>query len=531
MLGVLFALDKVLALTRQLIISHQFGFSEVLDAFNAANNLPDMLFALISGGALAIAFIPVLTETINLQGSKKAWRLFSQIANLSFVITLILAILIALFADKLVGWELGIAPGFNTHQQSLVIKLMRLNLTATILFSISGLIMASLQANQHFLLPALAPIMYNAGQIIGAVFFAPVKGYQLAGIQLPSLGLGVDGLVYGVILGAFLHLLIQIPGLIKFGFRWTSGFGLKEIAVRKMLSLMGPRFLSMLFIQLIFIVRDNLASRLPAGSVSALSYGYMIQQLPETLIGTAIGTAMLPALSELFSRKETLEFQKRIQKAVQFLIAATIPVALIAGEGLKPLLPIVFGLDQNASRLLLSATRGYLAGLTGHCLLEVTARSFYAQQNAKLPLLGSFLNVMLYILFGSVFYQLWGVFGISFTDSLAVTIQAIILLILLSQLNSNWFVQLKNHWLFRRFSLPHSQPMAQYDIEVSINWLPTVFKSLAGGILGVIICTGFIKVTTASGFHPIPAGISGFVLGFLSSLTIVWKDIRNIIHL
>ena len=153
LLAVFFGLDKLLGVLRTVIIGRQFGLSEELDVFNAANNLPDLLFALISGGALAIAFIPVLSEKLSKEGREPAWRLFSQVANLAFIVTAVLAVMVSLFAEPLVKSQLGIAPGFTPEQQTLVVQLMRLNLISTLIFSISGLVMAGLQANQHFLFP------------------------------------------------------------------------------------------------------------------------------------------------------------------------------------------------------------------------------------------------------------------------------------------------------------------------------------------------------------------------------------------
>ncbi|HPY32388.1 MAG TPA: lipid II flippase MurJ, partial [Anaerolineaceae bacterium] len=173
LLAVLFSLDKLLGVARQMLVSRQFGLSAELDVFNAANNLPDMLFMLISGGALAIAFIPVLTEVLSKDGREKAWALFSNILNISFLVTAALALLIAIFARPLVSGNLGIAPGFSSAQMELTIKLLRLNLISTLIFSLSGLVMAGLQANQHFFLPALAPIFYDFGQIFGVLILAP----------------------------------------------------------------------------------------------------------------------------------------------------------------------------------------------------------------------------------------------------------------------------------------------------------------------------------------------------------------------
>ena len=433
MLGFFFLVDKILAILRQVIIARQFGLSSDLDVFNVANNLPDLLFALISGGAIAIAFIPVLSEVLSKEGKNESWKLFSRVANLAFLITGILSLVIALLADCLVGWEFGIAPGFNLSQQSLVIKLMRLNLIATLIFSMSGFAMAGLQANQHFFLPALAPILYNLGQIFGAIFLAPSKGYVLFGIILPAMNLGVYGLVYGVILGSILHLIIQIPGLIIYKFKWIPDFGIKNHHVQKVLKLLGPRLITVLFVQLIFIVRDNLGSRLSEGAVSALSYGWMIQQVPETLIGTAIGTAILPTLAEQFSKDDVNAFQATVQRAIRVLIGITIPISMIMIVSIRPLLEFAFGFETQDTNLLMWVTRGYLIGLAGHCLLEINARSFYARQNAVVPLMAAILNVSIYISVGSLLYKTIGAAGISLTDSLAFTGQAIFLFIILNK--------------------------------------------------------------------------------------------------
>src|SRR5512143_1356504 len=192
--AVFFGLEKVLGFIRQVIIARQFGLSPELDAFNAANNLPDLLFALISGGALAIAFIPVLTETLQKQDRQAAWDLFSRIANLVFLVTASIAMLLAILAGFLV--QRVVTPGFSAEQQLLVMNIMRLDLLATILFSLSGLVIAGLQSNQHFLLPAIAPSMYDLGMLFGVIILSPATGYHIGPLTLPAFGMGVFGLVY-----------------------------------------------------------------------------------------------------------------------------------------------------------------------------------------------------------------------------------------------------------------------------------------------------------------------------------------------
>ena len=195
--------------------------------------------------------------------------------------TALAALIVAIFAEQIVGARIGIAPGFGPEQRHLIAELMRLNLIATLIFSISGLVIGGLQANQHFILPALAPSLYNIGMIFGALVLSPTEPYHIGGFPLPAFGYGVHGLVYGAILGAVLHLGIQIPGLIKYKFKWTPSIGLPDPDVREVLRIIVPRLLTMFAIQSMFIARDNFASRLDqVGAISALTYGWMIMQVP-----------------------------------------------------------------------------------------------------------------------------------------------------------------------------------------------------------------------------------------------------------
>ncbi len=333
--------------------------------------------------------------------------------------------------------QVGIVPGFTPEQHVLVASLMRLNLIATLIFAVSGLVMSGLQANQHFLFPALSPIFYNIGQIFGALVLAPTKPYSFGPITLPAFGLGVHGLVFGVIIGAALHLAIQIPGLVKYHFHWTPSISLKDERVRQVLRLVGPRIITMFFIQATFIARDNLASRLPgAGAISALAIGWMIMQVPETLIGTAIGTALLPTISEHAARRDWEAFRATIERAVRVLVAICLPVTAILAAVIHPLVRAVFGLDETGTTLVTWTVRVYLLALAGESVLEVAARAFYARKDAVRPLVASFVNTLLFIGGGAAIllrWPQWGAPGIALIE-MAFTIEATILLVWLNRL-------------------------------------------------------------------------------------------------
>ncbi|HTX78539.1 MAG TPA: murein biosynthesis integral membrane protein MurJ [Longilinea sp.] len=518
-IAIFFALDKLLAILRQVIIARQFGLSAALDAFNVANNIPDMLYVLITGGGLALAFIPVLSEVLTKEGRDKAWALFSQIANLAFLVTAVLALLITLFAEPLVRSTWGVAPGFSPDQQDLVVSLMRLDLIATLIFSFSGLAIAGLQANQHFLLPAMAPLMYNLGQIFGATILAPTTGYQIGPLTLPALGLGVHGLVYGAVIGATLHFSIQIPGLIIYGFRWRPKIDLHDAKVVQVLKLLGPRVLTMLFIQLTFIARDNIASHLAQGAVTALTYGYMIVQVPETLIGTAIGTALLPTLSEHVAREELESFKATINRAVQVMVAIALPSAIILILGIRPLLQVVFAFKGVGTDLLYWTAGGFLLGLIGQCLVEVGARSFYAQQDAITPLLAAGMNLCLYIVLASIGARTVGAPGISLGDSLAFTSEAIALLLFLNLRFMHR--QQGGQPFFRRIGqVFSSQP------ELNKALLRAVSAAILGGSVVVLV-----RLLLANHLPSLVIGVAGMVLGVVVAMPLIWKELRMLVHL
>jgi putative peptidoglycan lipid II flippase len=484
-----FFIDKVLAFVRVGIISRRYADSvQLLDTFNAANNLPDVLFALISGGALAMAFIPLMSEYLTTRGRAAAWDLFSRVANLAFLVTGSIAILVAIFAEPIVNAEMGIAPGFGAEQRQLLAELMRLNLIGTIIFSISGLVMASLQANQHFLLPALAPAMYNIGQIFGAIFLVP--------------RFGIQGLVYGVILGAALHLLVQIPALFRYQFKWTPALDIRHSGLIEALKLLAPRLLTMFGIQLIVIARDNLASRLDqVGAVTSLTYGWMIMQVPETLIGTAIATAMLPTLSEFAARADWSGFHLAIEKALRVLIALTLPVAAVMAAGINPLVRGVFGFDPVTSSLVTWTTRAYLLTLTGFAIQEIAARSFYARKEPLFPLYAVVLRLVIFIVIGIAgltFFRKIGAPVIAFAE-IALLIESIVLLT----------------WLSKRTHEPLRVGSA-------------IFKGLTAALLGGVIAYALALYVPGSA---VVTALLGMLVGGLVALPVIWSEARLLLKL
>ena len=490
--AVFFGLEKVLGFVRQLLIARQFRLSAELDAFNAANNIPDLIFVLVSGGTLALAFIPVLSETLEKHGRPAAWDLFSRIANLVFLVAAGLSLVIVLLADVLV--RSVVTPGFSLEQQRLVADLMRLNLISTLIFSVSGLVMAGLQANQHFLLPAMAPSMFDLGMLFGVLILAPETGYRLGPLELPALGLGIHGLVYGGILGALLYLGIQVPGLVRYGFHWTAKINLRHPGVLQVLNLLGPRMLTVGFIQVVFILQDNFASWLVEGSVSALVYGWLFMQGPETIIGTAIATVLLPTISELVARSDFDGFRDTLNKAVRVILALTIPVAAILIVGLRPLVGLL-GFEAASADLVVWTSRAYMIGIIGHALLEIAARGFYARQDALTPMLLSGLTTLVFAGLAWILARPLGAPGIALANAVAFTSEALIL----------W-------WLHHR-RMPGVLKVSK-----------TLWRALPAALLGALTVFGVLRLPL-----PVPnliLGLLGLLAGGLVALPFIWKEVR-----
>ena len=218
------------------------------------------LFNLTAGGALASAFVPTFTGLLAKDDKTGAWKLASAIANLLICILIFVAFLAAIFAPVIV--QRLLAPGFEPEKQLLTIRLLRILLPSVVIFGISGLVMGILNSHQKFLIPALTPAMYALGMIFGVLVLSP--------------SMGIFGLAWGAVIGAALHLLLQIPSLLKLDGVYTAAFGLENLLVRQVGRLMLPRLFGAAIVQLNFWVNTLLASYLPVGSLNGIVYAFQL---------------------------------------------------------------------------------------------------------------------------------------------------------------------------------------------------------------------------------------------------------------
>jgi len=410
--------SKLVGLARDPLIARAFGAQPELDAYYAAFNIPDLLFTLIAGGALATAFIPVFSEALAHRERAAAWQIASAVINWVLLLTAAFAALIGLFAPAIVSCCL--APGFAPPLQALTADLMRLVLVSTVVFALAGVLMGILNAQQHFLSPAFAPALYNLGIIGGAVFLAP--------------RFGIYGLVYGVIIGSLLHLASHIPPLLRHGAPYRPVLMVREPALREIARLMGPRIAALGVIKVNTLVATNLASRLPEGSVAALNLAWNVMQIPETIIATAIATALFPLLSRYAAEGQIEELKASAVAAFRAILLLSIP-ALVGLVMLgRPAAQLLFErgrCDAGCVDAIVWALDFYALALIGQSLLEVAARLFYAQKDTRTPLAAALIAMTVnagaaFALVGPLTHG-----GIALANALAVSVEVGVLFVVM----------------------------------------------------------------------------------------------------
>jgi len=426
MVMIAFALNSLMGLLRQVVITGAFGADAALDAFYAASRLPEILFSLVAGGALGSAFIPTFTGLLENKKRAEAWQLASSIANLVTLVLIAVCALAWIFAPLLVSSVL--VPEFGAAQQALTVELLRIQLLTPAIFGLSGLLMGILNAHQSFLLPALAPSMLWLGMILSVFLFVP--------------DLGIEGLAWGAVLGACLHFAVQVPALLKVQPRYRAMLGLHLASVRQVGRLMAPRLLGVAVVQLNFLVNTIVASGMAAGSLAAITVAFSVMLMPQQAIGQAIAIAALPTFSAQVARGHLAELRSSLASTLRGIILLAVPASVGLVLLREPLVALLFqrgAFGAEDSQLVAWALLWYAAGLLGHSVMELASRAFYAQQDTRTPVLvgtGAMgLNVALSLTLPGIFISAgWMPHGgLALANSAATFLEMLALLWLMSR--------------------------------------------------------------------------------------------------
>ncbi len=412
-----FVASKLLGLIRNIVISHQFGATREYEQFLAAISVPDTVFQVLAGGTVSAAFIPVFASYLAQHQEKNGWRLMSGLINLALLGVGATALILAIAAPLLTGI---LVPGWSPAEQQEVARLARIMMISPVIFSISALVTSVLNGAKRFALATAAPLMYNLSLIGGALFLRH---------------LGAEGLAYAAVLGALLHLAVQLPGLARIGARYSPTLALDLAGTREVARLMIPRVLSLGVSQLNLLVNVALASFLVQGSVAYLNYAWLLLMVPLGVFGMGMATAAFPTLAEQGARDQTDDQRQTFQFALRLILYLTVPAAvglIVLGYPIVSLLLQRGAFDPEATWATSYALAWYAVGLPGHATIEIIDRVFYARHDTATPLrvaaIGATINIVLSLLLMRTGLSFG---GLALANSLAALTEATLLALVL----------------------------------------------------------------------------------------------------
>src|SRR5439155_1272225 len=411
--------SRVLGWLRLSVIGATFGESPQLDAFWAAFRIPNAVFDLLVAGALASAFIPVFTGYLAREREAEGWRVASSVLNAVVLLLVAFSAVMWLLAPILV--PIVVAPGFSGDQLALTVDLTRLMLLSPIFMGLSSLTTGILNSYRQFLSGATAPLVYNAVIILFALFAAPF--------------LGIQALAYGVVTGALFMWLVQLPELTFRRTRYSFSLDLGHPGVRDVLRLAGPRTLALGAVQIVFLVDTNLASRMPQGSLTALTYAFQLMLLPLGVFSIAISAAVFPTLSHYASLGQLSRMRDTVQQAIRWILFLTLPTAILMIVLRRPIVNLLFQYGHfgaDAREATQSAFLFYSLGLAGHALIQILARAYYASRDTTTPLALTLISIGMNVVLDVILGPLMGIDGLALANSIATLAEAALLFALLA---------------------------------------------------------------------------------------------------
>lgn len=411
--------SRLLGLLRDRILAGQFGAGDTLDAYYAAFRIPDLIYNLMIVGALSAAFIPVFTELVAKEKEDEAWKLSSGILSLQILITGFVSILLVIFAPLFMHL---VTPGYVGEKFDLTVTLTRIMFLSPFLMGISGIIGGALVSYKKFLIYSLAPIFYNIGIIIGALFF--VKQ------------LGPMGLAWGVVLGAALQLLVQYPSVKFAGFNFKPMFfsAWKNKDVRKVLKLMAPRTLTIAASQINFTIITSFATMLTSGSLAVFNFANNIQSGPLGLFGVSFAIAVFPTMSALAAKQKHDEFVRAFSRTCRQILFFVIPLSIFLYVLRAQTVRVLLGTGKfNWDNTILTFNvLGILAiSLFAQALLPLLTRAFYALQNTKIPLYVTIVSETIMLVLVLLLMKPFGVYGLAAAFSISSVVNMSLLIFFL----------------------------------------------------------------------------------------------------
>lgn len=379
----------------KLFLTRTFGAGDTLDIYLTAFRIPDILYNLLILGTLSAAFIPVFGDFLR-KDKTEAYRVANGILNICLLIMGFCAIVLFIFAGPLTKL---LVPGFSPEKLEATVSLTRILLVSPLLFTVSNIFTGILSTYKRFVIVNIAPIFYNAGIIFGLLVLYPQYG--------------LSGLGFGVLLGALLHSLVQIPELRRQGYAWQPIFPWRHPGVRKIFRLILPRVFGLDTSFASLIVVSIIGSFLAAGSISVFNLASDLLSFPVGIFAISVAIAAFPLLTELHSSGRDKEFVQTLQQSMQQILFFALPVTVLILIFRAYIVRLAYGYGQfswDDTRLTFTALGIFSFALFSQCLIPLLARSFYARYNTWIPVAVSLLSLAIN---STISYLLTPHFGVS----------------------------------------------------------------------------------------------------------------------
>ena len=517
--------SRVLGIARDWLLARNLGAGEDLDVYFAVFRIPDFIYHMIISGGIIVAFLPIFSDLFA-KNKEDAWKFVSNVLNVFLFFLIVFSIVFFIFTPTIVKL---ITPGFNAAQIEQTIFLTRLMFLSPIFFGLSSIFSGVLQYFHRFLFYSFAPILYNFGIILGIIFLLP--------------SMGVRGVIYGVLLGAFLHFAIQLPVAISCGFRYRPIFNLGGEGLKKVFFLMLPRTLGVAGSQINLIIMTSIASTLASGSISILNLSQNLQNIPIGIIGVSFAVAVFAPLSSSLSRGAKDEFLKDFSSTFRQIIYIILPLSFLLFIMRNQVVEIILrhGEFNRAAAELTSAGLGlFCLGIWAIALIPLISRAFFALKDTRVPTIVVFSTITLNILLSFYFIALLDsegflkkilmtvlqlkeagdvrVLGLPLAFALSGILQFVLLLVLLYKKVADF--NLGDIWKFV-YKILIAGFMMAVAVYLSSYFISSPYlKAVTGGLVGIVVyffATSLLKL-------PETKAIKSKIISLFMKNKMAWRE-------
>lgn len=471
--------SRVFGFLRDVIMASILGAGPIADAFFVALKLPNFFRRITAEGAFSVSFVPLFSKAITQDGDAQASHFASQV--LSWMIALMIPfVMIMLLA---MPWAIHlIAPGFEESSDlsrfSLAVKLTRITFPYILLMSLTALIGGVLNSFGRFAPFASAPILFNASLVLSLLFlpnFVETVGHAMA------IGVLASGFLQLFLVSYFVRKTTVTIKLVK---------PVLTAQVKRLFRLMGPGILGASIIQVNLLVDVILASTLPSGAVSYLYYADRLNQLPLGLIGIAIGTTLLPSLSQALSndKKHANElFNQAVQFSFFLVLPATVALVMMP-DVISHALFRQGAFSAADAKMTAHAMMAYASGLPAYIAIKILATSFYASEDTKTPMIVSAVGAVTNIVLSLALIQFLGHVGIALATAIAAWTQAGFLAVILRRSSVLSLEGATKKMLIKILTFSAAMGAVIYGVKATIGmWLPTQFSEKTSVILLLLL--------------------------------------------